>query len=74
MLSPVETVAQAVIIDHQRVAIEGCRCGWGHHPRDLGKSHAEHVIEQLRAHSLRIVQAPSRHARIPPLTREDQRR
>lgn len=58
MLTPVETVAQAVLIDHRLRSVETCICGWGHEPEHVGRSHAEHVIDRLRAAGLRIVGAP----------------
>ena len=41
-MSDVHSVA-ALLIEHSRRNIEGCRCGWS----DLGKSHARHVAEVL---------------------------
>ena len=37
-----------VLIEHTRVSIERCHCGWS----DLGQSHAEHVARALDAAGL----------------------
>ncbi len=43
----VDAVA-ALLIEHARYDIKGCRCGWA----ELGKSHAVHVAKMLDAAAL----------------------
>ncbi len=43
----VRTVA-ALLIEHSRYDIQGCRCGWS----EMGKSHAIHVARELDAAGL----------------------
>lgn len=40
--------AEAILISHQRRDAGSCLCGWA----ELGKSHAGHQVEQLRAAGL----------------------
>lgn len=54
----VEIIAAAVLIQHQRRDIKGCSCGrWGSDHGHIGRSHPDHVIEQLRAAGIRLVTA-----------------
>jgi len=50
--SVVDAVA-ALLIEHARFDIKGCRCGW----QELGKSHAEHVAKELDAAGLLATRA-----------------
>ncbi len=47
--------AQQVLIEHQRVDIGHCACGWGVDNGNLGQSHSQHVIFQLQMNGLDIV-------------------
>jgi hypothetical protein len=40
--------AEGVIVQHQRAGIEGCICGWGQAPGELGTSWAAHVVHELQ--------------------------
>ena len=56
-----------VLIEHTRVSIERCHCGWS----DLGQSHAEHVARALVRHRrghVRLARA-RRVAELPPAHR-----
>lgn len=44
----VDETAEAILVAHQRHTIRSCLCGWG----ELGRSHARHQVEMLRAAGL----------------------
>lgn len=44
----VDAVAHGVLVLHQRYDIGSCLCGWGTERGQLGKSHAVHVVSELR--------------------------
>jgi hypothetical protein len=46
--NPTVDAVAALLIEHARYDIRGCRCGWA----DLGKSHAAHVAKVLDAAGL----------------------
>ncbi len=46
--NPVVRAVAALLIEHSRFDIQGCRCGWA----ELGKSHAMHVARELDAAGL----------------------
>lgn len=46
---------QEVLIAHQRMDVGSCRCGWGSEPQHLGRSHSQHVLDELRVAGYSIV-------------------
>lgn len=48
------TLARKVLVDHTRVDIGGCLCGWGAHSGQLGLSHSAHVVAALAAAGLSL--------------------
>jgi hypothetical protein len=44
MREDVDRATEAVLVEHQRMDIRSCRCGWD----ELGKSWARHVTAKLR--------------------------
>ena len=40
----IDDIAADILINHRRVDIKGCTCGWS----ELGKSQARHVVALLR--------------------------
>lgn len=36
-----------ILIQHQRMDIGSCRCGWGVETGDIGRSHSAHVTDEV---------------------------
>lgn len=51
------TLARKVLVDHTRVDIGGCLCGWGVDAGQLGLSHSAHVVDELAAAGLSLTLA-----------------
>lgn len=47
-----------VLVEHQRMDIGSCRCGWGVDTGQLGKSHAAHVADLALARFRAILGGP----------------
>jgi hypothetical protein len=57
-LTPPEERAHEVLVAHQRRDVGSCGCGWGVDTGRLGRSHAGHVLDEMAAADLLIVERP----------------
>jgi hypothetical protein len=60
--------AHDVLVVHQQTSTSGCHCGeFGNKPEDLGRSYAMHVVQELSAAGLLIVDAPATDSIVIPV-------
>jgi hypothetical protein len=49
---------EMLLIEHQRLDIGNCRCGWGVNTGQLGRSHSKHVLDAISSAVRETVYAP----------------
>jgi len=51
-------VTEMILIEHLRLDIGNCRCGWGVNTGQLGRSHSKHVLDAIRSAVREVVYGP----------------